>query len=352
VRLVRQLENIALNRIPQTPAADRVATLRSMLRGLTFGRISPPFNPRVRVVHLDAEKCSPCGDSPSALWLSFVNADQGADQSSKVVEAMFRASGDGVIGDTLTRQLFCTMDKLWKAEGMDLGMSLHGGCVAVTPLSMFLAIEPGAQLAHKVLTTTKKSALTQWLESQCPMTDRLGEVLVALTLSCAAYCVASYSTGLWDRHKDSVLIDDGGHVSHLDFFRPLHGELAEGLETGRSPFVFPPEFAHVIGQSIEHKDLFLDTCYQAFSILRRQARRLLLLLDLMQSAQQVHMVDEVRVSLKRSLVLSGQQVAQSTSLSSSHEAIASQFRAALEESLHTKIGQANFLTQSSPRPPK
>ncbi|KAK4961471.1 Phosphatidylinositol 4-kinase pik1alpha (PI4-kinase)(PtdIns-4-kinase) [Elasticomyces elasticus] len=99
--------------------------------------------------------------------------------------------------------------------------------------------------------------------------------------SLAAYSVISYVLQLKDRHNGNILIDSHGHVVHIDFGFMLSNSPGNmGFEA--APFKLPLEYVELLGgldspAFSKFKDLMKD----AFQALRREAERIVTLVELM-----------------------------------------------------------------------
>ena len=103
----------------------------------------------------------------------------------------------------------------------------------------------------------------------------------AFTRSLAAYSVISYVLQLKDRHNGNLLIDNMGHIIHIDFgFMLSNSPGSMGFEA--APFKLTQEYVDVLGglQSSAFEE-FKKLCKQAFQALRKEAERLIMLVDLM-----------------------------------------------------------------------
>jgi hypothetical protein len=99
--------------------------------------------------------------------------------------------------------------------------------------------------------------------------------------SLAAYSIISYVLQLKDRHNGNILIDSEGHVIHIDFGFMLSNSPGNmGFEA--APFKFPLEYVELLGgfegaAFLKFKEVLKD----AFQALRREAERIVMLVELM-----------------------------------------------------------------------
>lgn len=108
-----------------------------------------------------------------------------------------------------------------------------------------------------------------------------GSAVDAFTRSLAAYSIICYILQLKDRHNGNVLIDNQGHIIHIDFgFMLSNSPGSVGFET--APFKLTQEYVDVMGGT-DSKDFarFKTLCRQAFQALRKSADNLVGLVELM-----------------------------------------------------------------------
>ena len=89
--------------------------------------------------------------------------------------------------------------------------------------------------------------------------------------------------GIGDRHADNIMVKQTGHLFHIDFGHFLGNFKSKlGFNRERTPFVFLPEMAYVMGgQGGEKYKQFEQLCCDAFNVLRRHADTLITLFVLM-----------------------------------------------------------------------
>ncbi|KAK7940847.1 uncharacterized protein PG986_013234 [Apiospora aurea] len=103
----------------------------------------------------------------------------------------------------------------------------------------------------------------------------------AFKRSLAAYSVISYVIQLKDRHNGNVLVDNEGHIIHIDFgFMLSNSPGSVGFEA--APFKLTHEYVEVLGGvGSEDFEDFKKLCKQAFQALRRSADKIIDLVSMM-----------------------------------------------------------------------
>jgi hypothetical protein len=103
----------------------------------------------------------------------------------------------------------------------------------------------------------------------------------AFKRSLAAYSIISYVLQLKDRHNGNVLIDNEGHIIHIDFgFMLSNSPGSVGFEA--APFKLTQDYVDVLGGiGSPGFDDYKKLCKQAFQALRRSADNLVDLVNIM-----------------------------------------------------------------------
>ncbi|KAI1191292.1 phosphatidylinositol 3 [Nemania serpens] len=114
-----------------------------------------------------------------------------------------------------------------------------------------------------------------------PESESYKSAVDAFKRSLAAYSMIQYILQLKDRHNGNVLIDNEGHIIHIDFgFMLSNSPGSVGFEA--APFKLTQEYVDVLGGvgSADFED-YKTLCKQAFQALRRSADNIIDLVSMM-----------------------------------------------------------------------
>ncbi|KAL4457452.1 hypothetical protein ABPG75_012317 [Micractinium tetrahymenae] len=166
---------------------------------------------------------------------------------------------------------------------------------------------------YEVLPTSNRTALIEVvpnapsihaLKSKCPPGTSLRDHLLArhggagtpsflraqrcFAESLAAYSLVCYLLQIKDRHNGNILLDDEGHLIHIDFGFMLSNSPG-GVNFESAPFKLTRELLEVLdsdseGRASEPFDYFKVLMIQGFLALRKHADRILLLVEMMQNS--------------------------------------------------------------------
>mmetsp|Transcript_9981 Transcript_9981/g.13709 ORF Transcript_9981/g.13709 Transcript_9981/m.13709 type:complete len:1266 (+) Transcript_9981:125-3922(+) len=335
LEIVDQLTEVAL-KIKQIPSKEeRLETVRYLLKQVEFPeRFQIPLFTNVELKGLIIEKCKVMTSKKLPLWLCFENADRNGSSCYVIFKC-----GDDLRQDVLTLQMIKIMDKLWTREGFQLGMSPYGvvstgnqiGMVdVVTGAETTAAIARDAGGSHKVLVA---DTLSKWLRSHNSSDDEYRSAVERFALSCAGYCVATFVLGIGDRHNDNIMIKKKGNLFHIDFGHFLgHFKTKFGFEREKAPFVFTPQYAHILGsKGAPAYVLFEETCCVAYNIVRRNANLFINLFSMMLSTG----LEEL-TSVENIMFLRDQLV-----LDKTDEQAVTHFKSKIDEAEKTKTQQFN-----------
>ncbi|MCO5584876.1 hypothetical protein L7F22_038808 [Adiantum nelumboides] len=115
-----------------------------------------------------------------------------------------------------------------------------------------------------------------------PSSAKFGKARQRFIESLAGYSIISYLLQIKDRHNGNILIDNEGHLIHIDFGFML-GISPGGVGFEAAPFKITQEYIDVIGgldsaKFVEFKSLLC----QGFRDVRKHAERIIMIVELMQ----------------------------------------------------------------------
>ncbi|XP_056159127.1 phosphatidylinositol 4-kinase beta 1-like isoform X3 [Syzygium oleosum] len=263
------------------------------------------------------------GEAPPGLPL------KGAGQNSS--EAQPRAGGTLKAGDALSGELWeVKRERIRKASdfgklpGWDLrsiivksGDDCRQEHLAVQLISHFYDIfqEAGLPLwlrPYEVLVTSSYTALIETIpdtaslhsiKSRYPNIASLRDFFVAkyqenspsfklaqrnFVESMAGYSLVCYLLQVKDRHNGNLLLDEEGHIIHIDFGFMLSNSPG-GVNFESAPFKLTRELLEVMdsdaeGIPSEFFDYFKVLCIQGFLTCRKHAERIILLVEMLQDS--------------------------------------------------------------------
>ena len=102
--------------------------------------------------------------------------------------------------------------------------------------------------------------------------------------SFAAYSLVCYILQIKDRHNGNILLDNQGHVIHIDFGFLISNSPGKGIKFEQAPFKLTNEFVNVMGGV--RSSLFLHfrkLCVKGFIALRRNQQKIWILLEMMRT---------------------------------------------------------------------
>jgi len=174
---------------------------------------------------------------------------------------------------TKRMRILVTGESCGLIETITNGVSLHSLKRSLTLASIAAGTNPRKRIA------TLKD---HWLKTfGDPESEAYVAGVDAFTRSLAAYSIICYVLQLKDRHNGNLLIDNMGHIIHIDFgFMLSNSPGSMGFEA--APFKLTQDYVDVLGGiSSPAFEAFKALCKQAFQALRKDAERLIMLVDLM-----------------------------------------------------------------------
>jgi phosphatidylinositol-4,5-bisphosphate 3-kinase len=220
----------------------------------------------------------------------------------------------------LTLQLLKIMDDVWLRKGLDLGLTPYRVIATgvnelqegLGMIEVVLNADTTAGIQHEfgggAMGAFKQTPIYDYLAKHNPGEAELAAAKETFMRSSAGYCVATYIMGIGDRHNGNIMVTKDGHLFHIDFGHFLGNFKSKfGYKRERTPFVFTPEMAYVIGgknfQQDEQYRAFQALCVQAFNALRTRGALLETLFACMVSAGMPELLCEEDVMYMRDQLL-------------------------------------------------
>ena len=196
-------------------------------------------------------------------------------------------SGDDCRQELLAMQLISTMHEVF-AEAQ-LPIYLHPYEVLVTSnRTALIEMVHNAPSIHTIKATRPPGTSLRdhfMAEFGGPSTPGFKRAQRNFVESMAGYSLVCYMLQIKDRHNGNILLDDAGHVIHIDFGFMLSNSPG-GVNFESAPFKLTRELLEVMdsdseGRPSELFDYFKVLVIQGFLALRRHADRLTLLVEMM-----------------------------------------------------------------------
>lgn len=195
--------------------------------------------------------------------------------------------GDDLRQELLAYQLLYTLQKIWTEERVPLWLRPYRILVLSNDSGLIEPILNTVSL-HQVKKHSKLSLLEYFLQEFGALnSEEFLEAQRNFVRSCAAYCVVSYLIQVKDRHNGNILLDNHGHLIHIDYgFILSYSPRNLGFES--SPFKLTPEFVEVMGgQGSDMFEYFKILILQGLVAARKHSDRIMSLVDIMRAGSQL-----------------------------------------------------------------
>ncbi|KAG0006350.1 phosphatidylinositol-4- kinase [Modicella reniformis] len=196
--------------------------------------------------------------------------------------AIFKV-GDDCRQDVLAIQLIAVFKNIFTSVGLDLYLFPYR-IVATAPGCGMIDVIPNS-ISRDMLGREKVNNLQDYFVTKYGGVDSIEyqKARNNFIQSVAAYSVVSYLLQFKDRHNGNIMIDDEGHVIHIDFGFILDISPGGNINFESSPFKLTSEMIQIMGSSIEDQGYrwFCELCVKAFLASRPYAEQIMQLVTLM-----------------------------------------------------------------------
>ena len=195
--------------------------------------------------------------------------------------------GDDLRQETVAYQLLCQFQKVWQEEKLELWLYPYS-VVVVSEDCGFIELIPNTVSIHQVKKQSKLSLLGYFIQEFGSVTSET--FLTAqknFVHSLAAYSLFCYFIQVKDRHNGNILIDNQGHIIHIDYGFMLSHSPGRNIGFENSPFKLTEEHVEVLGgQDSDLFNYFKFLLLKGFLAARKHFERIKLIVEVMQLGSQ------------------------------------------------------------------
>jgi phosphatidylinositol 4-kinase len=188
--------------------------------------------------------------------------------------AIFKV-GDDCRQDVLALQMIAAFRGIFHSVGLDVFVFPYR-VTATAPGCGVIDVLPNS-ISRDMLGREAVNGLYDYFVSKYGNEDslRFQQARNNFVKSMAAYSVISFLLQFKDRHNGNIMIDDAGHILHIDFgfcFDIAPG----GIKFERAPFKLTSEMVAVMGGGPDHQSFkwFEELCVKAFLASRQYTEKL------------------------------------------------------------------------------
>lgn len=181
---------------------------------------------------------------------------------------------DNISAWTKNMKIVITSSNSGLVETINNALSIHSIKKTMTEMSIKSGDNPKG-----VVASIKDYFLRIYGDELC---SRYKKAQKCFAQSLAAYSIICYVLQIKDRHNGNIMLDNDGHIIHIDFgFILSNSPGSVGFEA--APFKLTFEYIEVLGGlDSQFYKLFVNLCQECFLSLRRHYSHLINLVDLMQ----------------------------------------------------------------------
>lgn len=196
-------------------------------------------------------------------------------------------ANDDLRQEQLASQLIYKMSAILAREHVPVWLCPYEIVALTEGGGLIEAIPDTISLSSLKKNDTNFSSLKGFFNSYFDDPDRLADAKANFCESLAAYSIVCFLLQIKDRHNGNILLDNKGHLIHIDFgFFFLS---SPGKNTGfeGAPFKLTREFVDVLdGPDSRLFRIFRMLCYRSFIALRRQCMEIILLIEMLKKGNE------------------------------------------------------------------
>jgi len=192
--------------------------------------------------------------------------------------------GDDLRQELLAYQLLATLKSVWEAESLPLFVRPYKIQVLSNDSGLIEPILNTVSL-HQIKKHSQMSLLAYFIQEFGPINSE-GFLTAQMNFikSVAGYCLISYLVQVKDRHNGNILLDNLGHLIHIDYGFILSSS-PKNLGFESSPFKLTPEFVEVMGgKDSDMFNYFKILILKGLLAARKHEDKIVSLVDIMRTA--------------------------------------------------------------------
>ena len=254
------------------------------------GSIYLPFSPDIVVRHVDATHPAVLRSAAKVpIMVHFDVCDRNAaadpDAPTHPYSCIFK-SGDDTRQDMLALQVIELLRRVFDAAGLGVYLFPYK-IISTLPECGMIEVVPNSLSRDQIGQKTGDTMYDYFLAKYGPRSSpEFQDARNNFIRSMAGYSVASYILQVKDRHNGNILIDDAGHLIHIDF--GFLFDISPGGDIGfeKAPFKLTDEMIDIMGslQSDQYA-WFMEQVVRAFLSSREYMDGFVTLVDLMVDTQ-------------------------------------------------------------------
>ena len=247
-----------------------------------------PFSPDIVVRHVDATHPAVLRSAAKVpIMVHFDVCERGApaDAPTHGYSCIFK-SGDDTRQDMLALQVIELLRRVFVSAGLGVYLFPYK-IISTLPECGMIEVVPNSLSRDQIGQKTGDTMYDYFLAKYGPRSSpEFQEARNNFIRSMAGYSVASYILQVKDRHNGNILIDDSGHLIHIDF--GFLFDISPGGDIGfeKAPFKLTDEMIDIMGslQSDQYA-WFMEQVVRAFLSSREYMDGFVTLVDLMVDTQ-------------------------------------------------------------------
>lgn len=256
---------------------------------MTDDTVYLPFAPHIVVRSVDAENplvLRSAEKVPIMVHFNVVEREHAQTQKPFLHSCIFK-SGDDVRQDMLAVQVIELLKRVFDGAGLSLFLFPYK-IIATEPDCGMIEVVPNTLSRDQIGQKTEGTLYDYYLSKYgAKNTLKFQEARNNFIRSMAAYAVASYILQVKDRHNGNILIDDQGHLVHIDFGFLFDRTPGGDFGFERAPFKITDEMIDIMGGKPTSDQFiwFMEQGVRAFLAARDHLDGIVTLVDLMIDTQ-------------------------------------------------------------------